>query len=624
MPPDASVPDAPAVPIVGIGASAGGLAAFEAFFSAMPADAAPGMAFVLVQHLAPDHKSILSELVRRYTSMKVFDVEDGMRVQPNCAYIIPPNRDMAVLNGALHLLEPAAPRGLRLPIDFFFRSLAQDQHDRAICIVLSGTGSDGTLGARAVKGEGGLLMAQTPDSTEYDGMPRSVIATGLVDYVLPPGDMPERLLAFAEHHFGASSVQASSAVHHTEGALKKILVLLRDRTGHDFSQYKQSTVARRIERRMAVHQIEALVDYVRYMQDVPAEADALFGDLLIGVTSFFRDADAFAALEEQAIAHLFDNKPAGATIRVWTVGCSTGEEAYSIAILLQERIQTLKQQFKMQFFATDVDQRAIDVARRGAYPPNIAADVSAERLARFFVEDATDGTFRVQRALRDMPVFSEQDVIKDPPFSRIDLISCRNVLIYMGPELQQKLISLFHYALNPNGILFLGTSETVGEAGDLFAGVDRKSKVYRRKEFGLGTSRMSGTNFLPPLPKGSAPRPAKVHGGTAAHLRELTEQTLLKQGQVGALVNAQGDTLYLHGRTGHYLELAPGEAAMNILTMAREGLRRDLTIALHRAVAQKAPVRHEGLLVKTNGGFSRVNLTVRPAEPGRDAVPEPG
>ena len=623
LPPAERVPGLPAVPIVGIGASAGGLAAIEAFFSAMPLDAEPGMAFVLVQHLAPDHKSILSELVRRYTRMQVFEVEDGMRVQANCAYIIPPNRDMAVLNGALHLLEPAAPRGLRLPIDFFFRSLAQDQRDRAICIVLSGTGSDGTLGARAIKGEGGLLIAQTPESSEYDGMPRSVIATGLVDYILPPAEMPERLLAFAERHFGGVRVRTSSVLHHADGALKKIFLLLRERTGHDFSQYKQSTVTRRIERRMAVHQIEVLADYVHYIQDMPAEADALFGDLLIGVTSFFRDADAFAALQEHAIAHLFEDKPPGATIRIWTVGCSTGEEAYSIAILLQEHIQTLKKNFKMQFFATDVDRRAIDVARMGVYPANIAADVSAERLVRFFVEDPTDGTYRVQKSLRDMLVFSEHDVIRDPPFSRIDLISCRNVMIYMDSELQQKLIPLFHYALNPSGILFLGTSETVGEFGDLFAGVERKSKVYRRKDSGLGTSRASVMDFLPPILKGSAPRPATGRGGTGAHLRELTEQTLLKQGPVGALVNERGQILYLHGRSGRYLEPAPGEAAMNILAMAREGLRRDLTSALHKAVAQKAPVRHEGLVVKTNGAFSRVNLTVRPAEAGPSALAEP-
>jgi two-component system CheB/CheR fusion protein len=620
--PAAGIPD---VTIVGIGASAGGLAAFEAFFSAMPADTEPGIAFVLVQHLAPDHKSILSDLVRRYTAMKVFDVEDGMHVQPNCAYIIPPNRDMAVLNGTLHLLEPAAPRGLRLPIDFFFRSLAQDQHDRAICIVLSGTGSDGTLGARAIKGEGGMVMVQAPESTEYDGMPRSVMATGLVDYVLPPAEMPAQLIAFTARRFGGADVQESSAAQHSPGALQRILVLLRAHTGHDFSLYKQRTVLRRIERRMAVHQIEGLADYARYMQDAPAESDALFGDLLIGVTSFFRDTDAFKAFEEQVIAHAFDDKPAGTKLRVWVAGCSTGEEAYSIAILLQERILALKQNFKVQFFATDVDRRAIDVARAGVYPANIAADVSAERLARFFVQDPADGTYRIHKTLRDMLVFSEQDVIKDPPFSRLDVISCRNMLIYMGPELHQKLIPLFHYALSPNGVLFLGTSETVGEFGDLFAALDRKSKLYRRKEGDLSMQRPAIESFLPPMFKGQVPRPVTtVRSGTVNRLRELTEQALLKQGHIGALVNERGDLLYLHGRSGHYFELAPGEAGMNLLKMAREGLRRDLATALHKATVQKAPVRHSGLVVKTNGSFNRVNLTVRPAEAGPAAVAEPG
>jgi two-component system CheB/CheR fusion protein len=615
---------APDVPIVGIGASAGGLAAFEAFFSAMPADTEAGLAFVLVQHLAPDHKSILSDLVRRYTTMKVFDVEDGMRVEPHCAYIIPPNRDLALLNGTLHLLEPAAPRGLRLPIDFFFRSLAQDRHDRAIGIVLSGTGSDGTLGARAIKGEGGMVMAQTPASTDYDGMPRSVIATGLVDYVLPPAAMPAQLIAFATRRFSAASVPAAPPAPLTEATLTKIMMLLRARTGHDFSQYKPRTVIRRIERRMAVHQIESLTGYVRFMQETPAEADALFGDLLIGVTSFFRDADAFAALEEQVIAHLFDNKPAGSTIRVWVPGCSTGEEAYSIAMLLQERIQTLKRHVKVQLFATDVDRRAIGVARAGIYPASIAADISADRLSRFFVQDPPDGTYRIHKNLREMLIFSEQDVIKDPPFSRLDLISCRNMLIYMGPALQQKLIPLFHYALNPDGVLFLGTSETVGELGDLFAGMDRKAKLYRRKEGGAGITRPSLGNFLPPMMKGPAPRPSpRTRSDTAAHQRQVTEQALLEQGQIGALVDERGDILYLHGHSGHYLELAPGEAALNILKMAREGLRRDVTTALHEAVARRIPVRHLGVVVRTNGGFSKINLTVRPVEADLNAAAEP-
>ncbi len=313
-------------PVVGIGASAGGLAAFEAFFSGMPAAVDPGMAFVLVQHLAPNHKSLLAELIRRHTRMQVFEVEDGMTVQPNCAYIIPPNRDMAFLNGALHLLEPSAPHGQRLPIDFFFRSLAQDQRERAVCIVLSGTGSDGTLGARAVKGEGGMVMVQKPASAEYDGMPRSVIDTGLADYELPPAEMAAQLMVYAAHAFGKSSLPSASESK-SENALKKIFILLRAQTGHDFSQYKPSTIHRRIERHMIIRQIETMGEYVKYLQQTPSEVDTLFHDLLIGVTNFFRDPEAFKALEEQAVPKLFADKPAGSVIRVWIAGCSSGEEA---------------------------------------------------------------------------------------------------------------------------------------------------------------------------------------------------------------------------------------------------------------------------------------------------------
>ena len=487
-------------PIVGIGASAGGLAAFEAFFSGMPADTDPGMAFVLVQHLAPDHKSILTDLIRRYTRMQVFEVEDGMAVRPNCAYIIPPNRDMAFLDGTLQLLEPAAPRGHRLPIDFFFRSLAQDQHERAICIVLSGTGSDGTQGVRAVKGEGGMVMAQNPESTEYDGMPRSAIATGLVDYVLPPAEMPPQLIAYVAHAFGRTPRPVSLPAPKAGDAMKKVFILLRAQTGHDFSQYKQSTINRRVERRMAVHQIERLNEYVRHLQQTPAEVEALFRDLLIGVTNFFRDPEAFAALKEQVIPRLFADKDAGAAIRVWVPGCSTGEEAYSIAILLQEQVELLKQSFKVQVFATDIDRQAIEQARTGVYPASIAADISPERLSRFFAQEPDGTAYRVHKSLRDLLVFSEQDVIKDPPFSKLDLISCRNLLIYMGGDLQKKLMPLFHYALNPGGAFFLGTSETVGEFADLFATLDRKSKLYQRKENGSGAT--PGHGKVSPAPDG--------------------------------------------------------------------------------------------------------------------------
>jgi two-component system CheB/CheR fusion protein len=614
--------EAAGFPIVGIGASAGGLAAFEAFFSGMPANTDPGMSFVLVQHLAPDHKSILSELVKRYTRMQVFEVADGMAVKPNCAYIIPPNRDMAFLNGALHLLEPAAPRGHRMPIDFFFRSLAQDQHERAICIVLSGTGSDGTQGVRAIKGEGGMAMAQNPKSTEYDGMPASAIATGQVDYVLPAAEMPAQLMAYVAHAFGKTSLPNAPRAPKAEDALRKVFLLLRAQTGHDFSRYKQSTIVRRVERRMAVHQIERLDDYVRYLQQTPADVEALFRDLLIGVTSFFRDAEAFAALQEQAIPRLLTEKYTGAPIRVWVPGCSTGEEAYSLAILLQERMDELKKSFKLQVFATDIDRRAIECARAGVYPASIADDISPERLARFFSREPDGSAYRIQKAIRDRVIFSEQDVIKDPPFSKLDLISCRNMLIYMGGELQKKLMPLFHYALNPGGMLFLGTSETVGEFVDLFATVAQKPKLYQRREEVAGAHR---TGFLPRHTEDeSARQPSgKAPGDSRLRVRELTERALLQQyAPPGAVVNERGDIFYLHGRTGKYLEPAPGDAAMNILKMAREGLRRDLTTALHKAVSLREPVRHPGLKIKTNGDFTVVNLTVRPlpADPNSDAA----
>jgi len=624
-PPSTSVPlkapESNSFPIVGIGASAGGLGAFEAFFAGMPADVDPGMAFVLVQHLAPDHKSILTELIQRCTRMEVFEVEDGMQVRVNCAYIIPPGRDMAFMHGALHLLEPSAPRGQRLPIDFFFRSLAQDLGERGIGIVLSGTGSDGTAGVRAIKGEGGMVMAQTPGTTEYDGMPRSAIATGLVDYELSPGEMPHQLLGYAAHAFGRGHRSPAVPEPKQENALRKVFILLRSQTNHDFSNYKLSTIHRRIERRMAVHQIGSMDEYVRFAQQSPEEVDALFRDLLIGVTNFFRDPEAFKVLEEEVIPKLFSAKPAGATIRVWVAGCSTGEEAYSIAILLQERVEGLKLGHAVQVFATDISSQAIAMARAGVYPASIVTDVTPERLARFFTAEADGSAYRIHKGIRDLLVFSEQDIIKDPPFSKLDLITCRNLLIYLGGDLQKKLIPLFHYALNPSGFLFLGTSETVGDHADLFDVIDRKAKVFQRKDDFHAASRASLGRFSLPVSMveaGPSRSPEKVASPSKTPLRDLTEQALLRQlAPVGALVNAQGDLLYLHGRTGMYLEPAPGEAGVNnILKMAREGLRPELTTALHRARTTKEVVRCPGLSVRTNGHFSSVDLTVCPVTSG--------
>jgi len=599
------------MPVVGIGASAGGLAAFEAFFSGMPANTETGMAYVLIQHLAPDHKSILTELVRRYTRMQVFEVEDGMQLQANCAYIIPPNHDMVLLNGALQLLEPAAPRGWRLPIDHFFQSLAAELRERAIGIVLAGTGSDGTLGARAIKAGGGMVMAQIPETTEFDGMSRSVIATGLVDYQLAPADMPAQLAAYVSHVFGPLPRLATKSIA-KEDSLKKLFRLLRSQTTHDFSQYKPNTIQRRIERRMSVHQIDGLDNYVQYLQQTPTEVNSLFCDLLIGVTSFFRDPEVFDAIAKDCVPKLFEGKAAGTVIRIWCAGCSTGEEAYSLAILLQEQLDKVERHHTVQVFATDIDRRAIAVARAGVYPESIAADLTPERLARFFVAEPGGNAFRVTKALRDLLIFSEHDLLKDPPFSKLDLVSCRNLLIYLSAELQRRLIPLFHYALGRHGMLLLGTSEGVGDSEDLFSTLNRKAKLYQRQANRrvVVPSRPSSaiTTTLTPTHPGANKNVVREK----RPLRELTEQTLLAQiAPACALVNAEGDILYLHGRTGRYLEPSPGEAGPNnVLRMAREGLRRDLATALHQASRTNEVVRRANLRVKTNGDFSLVNLAV--------------
>jgi two-component system CheB/CheR fusion protein len=470
-------------------------------------------------------------------------------------------------------------------------------------------------------------MAQNPGSCEYDGMPRSALATGLVDFELPPAEMPAQLAGYVAHAFGRPPRATAAQTPRIDSALNKLFVLLRLQTGHDFSNYKPSTIHRRIERRMAVHQLDTIDEYVKYAQHTPAEVEGLFRDLLIGVTNFFRDPEAFKALEEQVIPRLFSDKPGGGTVRVWSPGCSTGEEAYSIAILLQERMETLKQSHAVQVFATDLDGQAIATARAGHYPASIAADISPDRLSRFFTAEPDGSAYRIHKNIRDMVIFSEQDLIKDPPFSKLDLISCRNLLIYMGGELQKRLIPLFHYALNPGGFLFQGTSETVGDFGDLFSALDRKAKLYQRKEDVHGAPRAALGRLLPPMSAMERPH-QRITGETAISikrpLRELTEQALLQQvAPAGALINDRGDILYLHGRTGLYLEPTPGEVGINnILKMAREGLRQELITALHKAAGTQETVRCLGLRVKTNGHFTTVDLTVSPVAVAPGAMPE--
>lgn len=628
-----AAPSVATFPVVGIGASAGGLAALEGFFSALPTDHDLGMAFVVVQHLAPDHHSILTDLLQRCTRLEVLQVESGMTVQPDCVYIIPPNRDMALLHGCLQLLEPATPRLRRLPIDFFLKSLAQDRREQAIGIVVSGTGSDGTLGVRAIKGEGGMVMVQHPGGAEYDGMPRSAIATGLVDFVLPVAEMPAKLLAYVERALGnaapvplrddspdeASPEDASP----DDASLATIFVLIRAQTGHDFSHYKQSTIVRRIRRRMAVHLLEHLGDYVRLLQNTPTEVEELFRDLLIRVTSFFRDAEAFEVLKHELVQRVLPSKAPGQSLRVWVPGCCTGEEAYSLGILLQEVVAELERPIDIHIFATDIDRVAIDQARRGVYPSGIADEMTPERLARAFEAEPDADRYRVKKGLRDLLIFSEQDVVRDPPFSRLDLISCRNLMIYMGTDLQRQLLGVFYYALNPGGLLLLGTSESVGEHRSLFATVDGQAKLFQRQAGAAGgplTGR--GTAYRSPMSSPSVRAFTLRAPGRRLPLRELTEREVLQHcAAVGVLVNAQGDILFLHGRSGSYLEPAPGESSLNVLAMAREGLRAALTAALREAVDGNKAVRRPGLRVRTNGSFGDVNLTIRTVSAEPAAVP---
>jgi len=465
-------------PVVGIGASAGGLEAFERFFTHLQPDT--GMAFVVVQHLDPNHDSMLVELVERYTSVPVLRATHEAVVQPNTIYIIPPNRDIALQEGKLILTKPSQPRGFRLPIDFFFRSLAHDQGDRAVCIVLSGTASDGALGVKAIKGEGGMVMAQEPETARYPGMPQSAIATNMVDFILPPEEMPTTLVAYVNQAV-IPLANGERVLIESEGELLyQVFSVLRHNTAHDFSQYKRNTLVRRIERRMAVNQHDNLQKYLQYLYQNPLEVETLFKELLIGVTRFFRDDEAFAFIANTVIPSIVNTKSTGDTIRAWVTGCSSGEEAYSIAILFYDAVRSNNKQIELQIFATDIDQEAVAKARAGRYPDNIAADVPEEVLQRHFAEE--EGGYRIKKHIRNTVVFAEQSLIKDPPFSRLDMVSCRNLLIYLNLDIQKRIIQLFHYALETGGYLFLGPSETLSGFDNLFDTVEKKWKIYRRLE----------------------------------------------------------------------------------------------------------------------------------------------
>ncbi len=601
-------------PIVGLGASAGGLEALEKFIASVPADG--GIAFIVVTHQHPGHVSMLPELLQKHTPMRVKIATDGAIVQPNHAYLSPSEGYLAILNGTLHVMEPGEPGSLRLPIDYFFRSLAEDQKERAIGIVLSGTGTDGTLGLKAIKGAAGMTMAQDPKSAKYSGMPISAIDTGMVDYILPVDEMPGQLLGYVKGPYVALAQPETGDEAELPEAMQKINVLLRLRTGHDFSAYKTNTIRRRIERRINVHQLKGPQQYLQLLRDNPNELDVLFRELLIGVTHFFRDPEAFDSLTKTTLPNILSLRPPKSAVRVWIAGCSTGEEAYSLAILFQETMRRLKKHFMVQIFATDLDGHAINFARAGFYPDGIARDVRPERLARFFIKE--ESGYRVRKEIREMVVFATQNVVKDPPFTKLDLVACRNLLIYFRPEAQQRLLELFHYALKPGGTLFLGSSEGVSGLRDHFVMTNKKWKIFKRKgalDRGSSHSTFSpDASTLETQPKGEAEAREE---NRKLHLPVVIEKMLLRCFvPASVIVNERGDILYIHGRTGDFLEAAAGQPRLNILEMAREGLRSDLSAALRRAASQQGEVVHEGVRVKTNGDFSSVRLTVvKLAEP---------
>lgn len=599
--------------VVGIGASAGGLEAFEQFFTHMPADS--GMAFVLVPHLAPSYKSIMTEILQKYTKMEVMEAEDGIAVEPDKVYIIPPNKDIAILNGALQLLEPAGAHGQRHPIDFFLRSLAKDQGEKAIAIVLSGTGTEGTLGLREIKGEGGLVMVQDTESAKYDGMPRSAIATNLVDFILPADRMPEHLIKFSTgiklEERKKTSVSKDTLIEN----LQKVFVLIRNHTGHDFSRYKKNTIIRRIERRMTVHHIGKMADYIRYLRENPNEIELLFKEILIRVTHFFREPEAYAALKKKVLPSLFKSKSYDQLLRIWVPACCTGEEAYSLAMLFLEYMEKIKKNYTIQIFATDLDHEAIETARAGLYPNTIDVDVSQQRLKRFFVKK--DSSYKIKEEVRDLVVFADQNLVKDPPFSRMDLISCKNLLIYMEPELQKKLLSNFYYSLNPGGILALGASEGIADLTGVFSVIDKKWKLFelKDKEIHFRPVRVD----QPPLDPSQipAPRARREHLVRAekVDIHELTRGILLDEFTPPCvIINKAGDILYIHGRTGKYLEPAPGKARLNIFEMARSGLKLELRALARTAIQKRRESVQDRLEVKTNGETHHCKIRVKPLE----------
>ena len=589
------------ITVVGLGASAGGIEALERFFQKVPPDS--GLAFVIVQHLDPDHDSLLAEILQRNTALPIHKVHDRMRVEADNIYVIPPNRYLTITQGVLHLSTPEQPRGRRMPIDHFFISLAQDCYETAIAVVLSGTGTDGTLGAQAIHAQDGMVLVQAPGTAKYDGMPQSVINAGCASHILPVDAMPAVLLS-------------KRPLKHTDTenpGLDRILQILRRNAGYDFSQYKKHTILRRIERRMQLHNINDQRAYARFIQENPLETRALFKELLINVTGFFRDPEAFVVLETEVLPMLLTDKPDSHTVRVWVAGCASGEEAYSIAILLREYMDRTHAHLNVQLYATDLDDEAIAFARNAVYPARIADEVSAERLNRFFVKD--ENGYKVAQPIREMVIFATQNIIKDPPFLRLDLLCCRNLLIYLESPVQNQLIQMFHYALQPDGILFMSPSEGIGNHNEAFTLIDRKWKFYRVTPGSKSSPRLSAANRhwhsadTHPLPDEAMKTLETIN------FTELTKHMLLQTFAPASVVtDGQGNILFVHGDTGKYLRPAPGKPSLNVIDMAREGLQEALRTGIDSCVNEGIDVlnREISVAVQPDNRMSRLSVRMLP------------
>jgi two-component system CheB/CheR fusion protein len=593
-------------PVIGIGGSAGSFQALELFFRNTPSNI--GMAFIIVMHLDPTKKGMMPELLQRYTKMSVQEATDGIAVQKNTVYIIPPAKEISMLNGRLLLFEPSKPRGFRMPIDFFFQSLALDQRERAAAVILSGMGSDGELGLKVVKEYLGLAMVQEPGSTEFSSMPQAAISTGFSDYILMPEDMPDKLISYFYHPVIKSQDSDEVTDLKTENALLKIFMLLRTQTGHDFSMYKKSTINRRIDRRIAVHQLKDISEYVNYLRENPHEIDVLFKELLIGVTKFFRDTEAFEALV-RPLSEVIKKKKKGEPIRIWVAGCSTGEEAYSITILLIECLEKLKVRdaYKLQVFATDLDAAGIEKARAGIYFDNASGDVSAKRLERFFLSQ--NNHYIVKKEVRELIVFAQHNIIKDSPFTKLDLLCCRNLLIYLNAELQKKLFPLFHYSLNKNGILFLGNSETVGSFSDLFSPLNPKLRIFGRKE-AVSFPRLDYPFNVPRQEAGGLIMYKDLPRVTKNVLPEVFQQILLeKHTPPSVIINEKGDILYINGSLNKFVEISTGEPQMNINKIIKQSIRYELTNLIAKTFTNKTTEIREGLNIGINNSTHHIRVT---------------